>query len=124
MRELLAHIDFIQLFDGMPIEMHPPRHVLDRHRTAQSTDLHGKSQGVIWVVRQEVEFFVLHAACFAFHAVHVKIEINVSVSASKIARAPPAFIVKAATNFLAPTANRFFERRSSVTTKAGCLSSS
>src|SRR5664280_705643 len=49
MRELLAHIDFVQLFDGMPIEMHPPRHVLDCHRTAQSTDLHRKSQGVLWI---------------------------------------------------------------------------
>jgi len=71
-RELLAHIDFVQLFDGMPIEMHPPRHVLDCHRPAQSADLHGKPQGVLWLVRQEVEFFVLHAACFAFYAVHVK----------------------------------------------------
>jgi hypothetical protein len=123
-RQLRPHVDLIELLDGVPIEMHPTRHIRDRHGAAQPADLHRESQAVFRVVRQKSELLVLHAARLALHAAHLKIEVDLPIAASKIARAPPALAVKATANLPTTAAHRFFERRSSVMTKAGCLSSS
>ena len=113
------HIEFIEFLDGVPIEMHPSRYIRDRHGATQSANLHGKPQRVFRAVRQKAELFVLHAAGRAGHAAHGKIEIDFPIGAAKIARPSPAFVVKAAADFYAAAAHRFFERRSSVTTNAG-----
>jgi hypothetical protein len=118
-RELLAHVELVELLDGVPIEMHPPRHIGDRHGTTQAANLHGKPQRVFGVVRQKGQLFVLHATVRAGDPVHVKIEIDFPIAAAKIARPSPALVVTAAANLPAPAAHRFFERRSSVTTNAG-----
>src|ERR1019366_6233142 len=36
------HVDLVELLDGVPIEMHPSRHIRDRHRATQAADLHGR----------------------------------------------------------------------------------
>ena len=123
-RELFAHVDLVELLDGVPIEMHPSRHIRDRHRATQAADLHCKPQCVFRVVGQKGELFVLHAAGRAGHAAHVKVEIDFPIAASKIARPSPPFVVTAVANLPTSAALRFFERRSSVMTKAGCSSSS
>src|ERR1700687_5386559 len=117
-RKLLPHIEFIEFLDGVPIEMHPPRHIGDRHGTTQAANLHGKPQRVFGVVRQKGQLFVLHATVRAGDSVHVKIEIDSPIAAAKIARPSPALVVTAEANLPAPAAHLFFERRSSVTTKS------
>ena len=41
--QLLAHVNLVELLDGLPIEMHQPRNILDRHRAAQTADLRGEA---------------------------------------------------------------------------------
>jgi len=41
--QLLAHIDLVEIPDGMPMQIHQPRHILDRHHAAQAADLHGEA---------------------------------------------------------------------------------
>jgi len=48
--QLLAHVDFVEVLDGTPIQMHEPRHIRDGHGTAQSADLHRETQRVPGVV--------------------------------------------------------------------------
>jgi len=49
--QLLAHVDFFEFLDRVPVQAHVPGHVLDSHRPAQTADLHGEPQGVLCVVR-------------------------------------------------------------------------
>jgi len=77
--QLLAHIDFVEIPDGMPMQMHQPRNILDRHHAAQAADLHGEAQGVFCVARQERELLVFHAAGFACDAAHFKVDINFAI---------------------------------------------
>ena len=116
---LLAHVDFVEVFDGVPIQMHQPRHVLDRHRAAQAADLRREPQAVFCVLRQKRQLLVFDAAGRALHAAHLEIEINFPVAATEIARPPPALVVESAAGFSAAAANGFFERRSNVRTSAG-----
>jgi len=117
--QLFAHVDLVEFIDGMAIEMHPPRHVLGRHRVAKPADLHRKPQGVLRVRRQKGLRFVPHPGGFAVHPCHPKIEIEVPIPASEIACPPPTRVVNAAARIAAAAAHRFFERRSSVITKTG-----
>ena len=103
----------------MPMQMHQPRNILDRHHAAQAADLHGEAQGVFCVARQERELLVFHAAGFACDAAHFKIDINFAIPALEIACAPPAAVVNAAANLPAAAAHGFFARRLSVRTSTG-----
>ena len=49
--QLLAHMDFVEIPDDRPTQMHQPRNIMDRHHAAQAADLHGEAQGVFCVAR-------------------------------------------------------------------------
>ncbi len=51
--QLLAHVQLVQLLDGVPIQMHPSRHVRNRHRAAQPTDLPREAQRVFRTSQKE-----------------------------------------------------------------------
>ena len=116
--QLLAHVDFVEVFYRVPVQMHQPRHVGDRHRATQAADLRREPQGVFCVLRQKRELLVSHAAGRALHAAHLEIEIDFAVAATEITRPAPTFVVEMAARFFAAAANRFFERRSKVRTSA------
>src|ERR1700750_3304073 len=104
--------------------MHPPRHLAERHGTAQAPNLHRKSPHVSGVGREKIQLFVLHTARLAVHAMHGEIEVDLPSTAREIARPSPALAVMAATYLAASAASRFFERRRNVSTNAGCSNSS
>ena len=56
MRKLFAHVELVEFLDGMPIEVHAPRHIGDRHGTTQAANLHGKPQRVFCVGRHKASF--------------------------------------------------------------------
>jgi hypothetical protein len=91
---------------------------------SQRADLQRETQREPGVVRQKGKPLVLHPAQWAFDAAHLKVEIHFPIPAIEIAHPSPALAVKTAARLLASGAHRFFERRSSVSTKAGCFSSS
>ena len=41
--QLLAHVNLVEVFDGMPVKAHQQRDITDRHRATQAADLHGKA---------------------------------------------------------------------------------
>src|ERR1019366_2612365 len=118
--ELLAHVNLVEIFHRMPINMHSARDIFHRHRAAQASDLPGEPIGVPRIVRQKIELLGLHAATlFAVHAAIFKVEINLVISAIKITGAMRTPIIKATAGYAASAAHRFFSRRSSAMVNAG-----
>jgi hypothetical protein len=89
--------------------MHSARNISHRHRAAQASDLPGEPIGVPRIVRQKIKLLGLHSATrIAAHAAIFKVEINLVISAIKIAGAMRTPIIKAAAGYSASAAHRFF----------------
>jgi hypothetical protein len=61
---LLTHVDYGEVFDRVPIQMHQEACVFDRHRAAQAADLHGdalRSSGYIAMSGQIVDASLISA---------------------------------------------------------------
>jgi hypothetical protein len=79
----------------------------------------GKALGIERVVGEECELLALHgAAALALHAPHLELEVDARIAAGQIPRAPQAPVVPAPVRSSAAAAERFFERRIRVMTRA------
>jgi len=107
-RQLLAHVYLVEVFDRVPIKPHFPRHVADRHRTAQAANLHREPQRVFGVGRQKIDLLVPDPAGFALHAAHLEVQINFPSAAPKVARAATASVIETVLSRAASATHRFF----------------
>jgi hypothetical protein len=93
--------------------------LLDRGRTAAPADVMRKPLGIEGVVGQELQPLALHlAATAALHAPNLELEVDTHIAAGQIANLTRAPVVPAHVGSTTAAAERFFERRSSVTTRA------
>jgi hypothetical protein len=119
LRQLGTHVLLVQLLDGVPIQMQFFGDIADRRAAATAADVKSKSLGVERVVRQELQALTLHlAALTAPDAPHLELQEDPQIAGCKIANAPNFAIVPAEVLSSARPARRFFERRTSVTTRA------
>src|ERR1700758_459709 len=117
--ELRLHVLLIERLDRMPVQFQFRRHLLDRRAAATPADVIGKPLGVERIVRQKVELLPLHpAATAAVEPPHLQFEINPRVATRQITHAAQLAIVPAHLHTTTTSANRFFERRSSLITRA------
>jgi hypothetical protein len=79
----------------------------------------GKALGVKRVVGEKLQALALHrAAALALYAPHLEFEVDARIAAGQVARAPRAPVVPASVRPSAAAAERFFERRTRVMTRA------
>src|SRR5207253_2742986 len=91
----------------------------DRRLPAAAADVKGKALGIEWIVRQELKLLALHVpATPARHAPDLDLQVDAHVATGKIANPPHAPIVPPTVNATAAAADRFFERRTRMITRA------
>jgi hypothetical protein len=79
----------------------------------------GKALGIKRIVRQELELLALHsAAASAAHPPHLELQIDARVATGKIAYLSHPAVVPAVVRAPTAAAERFFERRTRVMTRA------
>lgn len=118
-RQLRLHVLLVQRFDGVPAQMQLFRHFRNRRRAAASADIKSEALGVERIVRQEIECFGFHSlASPAFYAADLELQEDPERSTRQIAHLPRSSVVPAVVHSAAGAASRFFERRSSVITRA------
>ncbi len=117
--QLRTHVLLVQLLDRVPIQIEFFGHIFDRADPTAPTDEPGKPLCIERIVGKEVESLPLHLAATATqHPTDLELQIDPRVAAGQIAHAPGRAVVPAkvrATTFLA---DGFFERRTSVMTRA------
>ena len=117
--KLRAHILLFQCLDRVPVELELLCDVLDRRLPAATADVKGKALGIEWIVRQELKLLALHVpATLARHAPDLDLQVDARVATGKIANPPHAPIVPARVHATAAAADRFFERRTRMITRA------
>jgi hypothetical protein len=67
----------------MPIEVHAPRDILDRHRLAQAADRQCQTLRELRVRRQKVEPLLSHATGLAIDAAQLVLEKNAPIAAAR-----------------------------------------
>jgi hypothetical protein len=110
---------FIELLDGVPMQVELLGNILDRCLAAPPTDKIGKALGVQRIVGQKLKPLALHFATKpAKNASYFKLEKYPRVAAGEIAHATDRAIVPAVMQASATTAASFFERLLSLMTRA------
>ena len=118
-RKLPRHVLLLQRLDRVPVEVQLLGNVLDRRGPAAPAHVMGKTLGVERVVGQEVQLLALHApATLALDAPYLEFEVNAGIPAGQVARAARTPVVPAHVRPCAAAAERFFEPRTSVMTRA------
>jgi hypothetical protein len=114
-----AHVLLFQRLDSVPVEIELLRDVLDRRLPAATAYVKGKAFGIERVVRQKLQLLALHVtATPAWHAPDLDLQVHSRVATGKIANTPHAPIVPARVHATAAAADRFFERRTRMITRA------
>src|SRR5437764_8033970 len=117
--ELRLHVLLVQRLDRVPVQFQFRCHFLDRRSSATPADIMSKPLGVERIVGQKVELLPLHlAAIAAVEPPHLHFEMNPSVAARQITYPAQPAIVPAHLDTTATAANRFFERRLRLITRA------
>ena len=117
--ELRAHILLVEFLDRVPVQLERLGNIPDRRAPTAPADVKGKSLAVERVVRQELQTLALHlATTAAIDASHLELKEYAHAAAGKIARAAELAIVPARTHLPTSAAGRFFDRRTSVMTRA------
>ena len=118
-RQLRAHIEFVHLFDGVPIEVQISRHFLDGGPAALLPNVEREPFRVVRIAREPVEPLLLHAATpAAIHAAHLDFEIDTQIAAREVAHPTDGSVVPGAAGAATYSADRFFWRRVKVMTRA------
>jgi hypothetical protein len=117
--QLRAHVLLLEDLDRIPVEMEFLGQLLDRGRTAAPAHVMRKALGIEGIVGQEVQPLALHfAATSALDAPNLALEIDTRIAAGQIANATRAPVVPTQVRSTTAAAERFFERRSRVMTRA------
>src|SRR6516225_6520436 len=117
--ELGLHILLVERLDRMPVQLQFRRHLLDRRSSTTAADIVRKPFGIERIVRQKIELLALHlAASAAVEPPHLHFEINPRVATRQITHPAQLAIVPAHLDTTTASANRFFERRLSLMTRA------
>jgi hypothetical protein len=110
--QLFAHVLFVQLLDGVPIEEELLRYFLDWSLTTTSAHEKGEPLGVKGIVGQPVQRFGFHAATPGTQdSAHGEDEVNVFIATGEITDASRPLVVVAAIHRATDATNRFFRRR-------------
>ncbi len=113
------HVLLFQLLDRVPIERQLFGQVLDRGAATAPTDVVGEALRVERIVAEKVEPLALHGATSpAVDTPDLQLEIDAVIARRQIAHPPRASVVPTAVRSSADAAQRFFERRTSVTMRA------
>ena len=117
--QLGTHVLHFKFLDRMPIQTQLLGNILDRGTPAASPYIESKALGIKGVVGQERQMLAFHLATNeALHASYFELEINVAVGTGQIANLARAAVVPTRANVAAATTCVFFERRTSVMTRA------
>ena len=116
---LLAHVLLLELLDRMPFEPELIGDILDRRGAAALADVEGEPLGVAGILGQEVQPLALHCQTTeAANPANLDLQEDPQTAAGEIADSAYRPIVEAVLNTATGPARRFFERRTSVTTRA------
>jgi hypothetical protein len=103
----------------LPIQLQLRGDIADRRAAAAAADVKRKPLGVVRVVRQKFQTLALHlAALTASDTPYLELQIYPQIAGPKISNTPDPSIVPPGLLSSTRTACRFFERRTSVTTRA------
>ena len=117
--QLRPHVLHLQSLDRLPVKLEFLGDSLDGGLPAAPPPIVGKTLGIKRVVRQEVEPLALHLpATLAQHATHFDLQKDARVATRQIANAPRPPVVPTSVHSTAATADRFFERRLRMMTRA------
>ena len=114
--DLRAHVLHLQRLDRVPIELQLLGNVTDRGLPAAATNIECKAFCEVRVVRQQVLPLALHSAANAArHTPYLELQNDAIPGTWKIANSAHPLVVPARLLLPAEVADRFFERRASVT---------
>ncbi|EKD31085.1 MAG: hypothetical protein ACD_77C00405G0001, partial [uncultured bacterium] len=114
-----GHVLLVQFLDGVPVQMQFAGDIRNRAAPAAPAHVPGKPLGVERIVRQEVEPFALHfSAVPAKHPSDPDFQIDARIPAGQVANPSQLLVVPARMRQPATVADGFFERRTSVMTRA------
>jgi hypothetical protein len=118
-RELRTQVLLLQVLDRVPVKMQLLGHVLDRRGCAAPAHVVGKALRVMRVVGEEGKPLALHlSAASAIDAPHLELEIDARVPIGQIAGPTNRAVVPPPVHRPTRRTSRFFERRTSVMTRA------
>jgi len=118
-RQLGAHVLLLQLLDRVPVELQFLGDCLDGCIGTTPAHIPGKALRIERIVRQPVQSFALHlAAVSTGNTPQFVLQIHPRVAAGQVADTPPLAVVPTAMHRTTDPALCFFERRTSVTTRA------
>ena len=118
-RQLRTHVLLLQNLDRLPVKLELLGNVLDGGLPTAAPHVVGKALGIEGVVRQERQLLALHAsATSTLHAPNLDLQVDAHVATGQIAYLPVAPVVPARMYSSAVAADRFFERRLRVMTRA------
>src|SRR5262245_25278905 len=110
--QLLVHVLFVQVLDGLPVQAQLAGHIPEGRCPTAPPDEEGEAFGVEGVVGQPAELLLLHgAAPPAVDAPDFDLQEDPGVPAGEVADAPDLAVVEAARPLPADAAGRFFRRR-------------
>ena len=117
--QLLAHVLFLQPLDRVPVQALLPGNVGDRAAAAALPNVAGEALAVQRVLQEILQSFPLHgAAAAALNPPHLQIQVNAVLPAGQVSCPSAASVVPAPVRGSAGPADRFFPRRTRVTTRA------
>ncbi len=117
--ELRLHVLLLQCLDRIPVQVQFLGNVLDRRLPAAPAHVMGKALGIEGIVGQNLQPLAFHfAASSALHAPHLDLQEDTHVPTREIANASRTSVVPPGMNSTAAAADRFFERRTRVMTRA------
>ncbi len=117
--KLGLHILLLKGLDRMPIKLQLVSDRLDRGCRAAPTHVLGKALGVERIVGQEIQLLALHLATAAtLDAPDIKLQIDPRIAARQVSHLARLAVVPTCLPRATDTAACFFERRTSVITRA------
>ena len=117
--QLYRHVLLVEFLDGLPVQMQFLGNILDGAASAASPDEPGKPLRVERVVCKKVEVLSLHlAATLAENTPDFQFQIDARVATGQIPHSSCRTVVPPRVHSTTRLANRFFERRTNVTTRA------
>ena len=118
-RQLRTHVAHLQRLHRLPVQPKFPRDRLDRRVPATLAHVPGEPFDVKRILRQKRNRLGLHlAALHAIDAPNLELKIDAGVATGQIPYLSMFVVVPAALDMATDAAGRFFERRTSVTTRA------
>jgi hypothetical protein len=117
--DLGLHVLALQRLDRVPVELELARHLADRRLPTASTDVPGEALDIERIACQKVEPLGPHlAASAAIDSPELQLQPNPRVATGQVVHLPRLAVVPARPRASAAATNRFFPRRTSVTTPA------